>query len=158
MNVKFKCRVFLQEIFVVEDCVYYDTATYSSDASLDISLPSTFKLEFDLYPKSRSTSSGGVSHYVKCSRTSSATDIWFGQGNSSGNHGIMVRPSTSSWCTSYTVLNTENHVVVTYDGSDVVYTCNNESKTVSNSIAFNKLYGVSATANGNLKNIKVKPL
>ena len=83
----------------IEDCTYVDTTTYTSDTSKDISLPSKFKLEFDLYPKNRSTSNGGASHYVKCSRTQSAQDIWFGQGTSSGSHGIMVRPSTNSWAT-----------------------------------------------------------
>lgn len=150
--------MFLQETYSIEDTVYYDTKTYTSDTSLDISLPSTFKLEFDLYPKSRSTSSGGVSHYLKLSRTSSQSDIWVGQGTSGGSHGIMVRPSTNNWVSSNTVLNTENHVVVTYNGSVVSYTCNNESKTVSNTVAFNKLYGVSSTTNGNVKNIKLKPL
>ena len=147
----------LQETYSLEDCTYVDQNIYNSDASKDVSLPSTFKLEFDLYPKSRSTASGGVSHYVRCTRNS-ATDIWFGQGTSSGNHGIMVRPSTNYWCTSYTILNQDNHVTVTYDGSEVVYSCNNESKTVSNTTAFSKLSGLSATSNGNLKNIKIKPL
>ena len=149
--------MFVSETYSIEDCTYADSNTYTSEASKDVSLPSTFKLEFDLYPKSRSTSSGGVSHYVRCTRNS-ATDIWFGQGTSSGSHGIMVRPSTNHWCTSYTVLNTDNHVTVTYDGSNIVYTCNNESKTVANSTAFNKFSGLSATTNGNLKNIKIKPL
>lgn len=152
--------IFLQETYSIQDCTYYDTTTYTSDTSKDITLPSTFKLEFDLYPKTRSTTSGGASHYVKCSRTNSASDIWFGQGTSGGSHGIMVRPSINNWVTSNTTLNTDNHVTVTYNGTDVVYTCNSESKTVSNSTAFNKLYGVAIGNSNNcvLKNIKIKPL
>ena len=119
-------------------------------------MPSNFKLEFDLHPKSRSTSSGGVSHYVKLTRPST-TDMWFGQGTSSGNHGIMVRPSTNYWCSSLTTLNTDNHVVITYDGSNVLYTCNGESKSVFNN-AFGVISGISSTSNGNLKNLKIKPL
>ena len=151
-----ECMNFVQT-FVVEDCTYYDTVTYTSDTTKNISVPSNFKLEFDLYPKSRSTSSGGVSHYVKLTRPST-TDMWFGQGTSSGNHGIMVRPSTNYWCSSLTTLNTDNHVVVTYDGSNVLYTCNGESKSVSYSNGFGVISGISSTSNGNLKNIKIKPL
>lgn len=147
----------LVQTFVVEDCTYYDTVTYTSETTKNISVPSNFKLEFDLYPKSRSTSGGGVSHYVKLTRPST-TDMWFGQGTSSGSHGIMVRPSTNYWCSSLTTLNTDNHVVVTYDGSNVIYTCNGESKSVSNSNAFGVISGISSTSNGNLKNLKIKPL
>lgn len=147
----------LVQTFVVEDCTYYDTATYTSETTKNISVPSNFKLEFDLYPKSRSTSSGGVSHYVKLTRPS-ATDMWFGQGTSAGKHGIMVRPSTNYWCSSLTTLNTDNHVVVTYDGSNVLYTCNGESKSVSYSNGFGVISGISSTSNGNLKNLKIKPL
>ena len=147
----------LVQTFVVEDCTYYDTVTYTSDTPKNISVPSNFKLEFDLYPKSRSTSSGGVSHYVKLTRPST-TDMWFGQGTSSGNHGIMVRPSTNYWCSSLTTLNNDNHVVVTYDGSTVLYTCNGESQSVSYSNGFGVISGISSTSNGNLKNLKIKPL
>lgn len=147
----------LVQTFVVEDCTYYDTVTYTSETTKNISVPSNFKLEFDLYPKSRSTSSGGVSHYVKLTRPST-TDMWFGQGTSSGNHGIMVRPSTNYWCSSLTTLNTDNHVVVTYDGSNVLYTCNGESKSVVYSDGFGVISGISSTSNGNLKNLKIKPL
>ena len=147
----------LVQTFVVEDCTYYDTVTYKSETTKNISVPSNFKLEFDLYPKSRSTSSGGVSHYVKLTRPST-TDMWFGQGTSSGSHGIMVRPSTNYWCSSLTTLNTDNHVVITYDGSNVLYTCNGESKSVSYSNGFGVISGISSTSNGNLKNLKIKPL
>lgn len=147
----------LVQTFVVEDCTYYDTVTYTSETTKNISVPSNFKLEFDLYPKSRSTSSGGVSHYVKLTRPST-TDMWFGQGTSSGNHGIMVRPSTNYWCSSLTTLNTDNHVVVTYDGSNVLYTCNGESKSVVYSDGFGVISGISSTSKGNLKNLKIKPL
>ena len=147
----------LVQTFVVEDCTYYDTVTYTSETIKNISVPSNFKLEFDLYPKSRSTSGGGVSHYVKLTRPST-TDMWFGQGTSSGNHGIMVRPSTNYWCSSLTTLNNDNHVVVTYDGSNVLYTCNGESKSVSYSNGFGVISGISSTSKGNLKNLKIKPL
>ena len=147
----------LVQTFVVEDCTYYDTVTYTSETTKNISVPSNFKLEFDLYPKSRSTSGGGVSHYVKLTRPST-TDMWFGQGTSSGNHGIMVRPSTNYWCSSLTTLNSDNNVVVTYDGSNVLYTCNGESNSVSYSNGFGVISGISSTRNGNLKNLKIKPL
>lgn len=148
------------EEYYIEDCIYYDTTTYSSNTDMNISLPSNFKLEFDLYPKTRSTSNGGASHYIKCSRVDSATDIWFGQGTSGGSHGIMVRPSTNYWVTNASILNTDNHVLITYNGNNIVYACNNESKSIENTIDFDKLYGVGVGNSSNcvLKNIKLKPL
>lgn len=151
-----KVRTFVSKTYEIQDCNYADNNTYTSEVSKNISLPSTFKLEFDLYPKSRSTNSGGVAHYIKMTRTGT-TDIWVGQGTSSGSHGIMVRPSTNYWCTSLTSLNTENHVVVTYDGTTLTYTCNNESKSVSTT-SLSTISGLASTSNGNIKNVKVKPL
>ena len=148
--------ILVSKRYEIQDCTYADNNTYTSEVSKNISLPSNFKLEFDLYPKSRSTDSGGVAHYIKMTRTGT-TDIWVGQGTSGGSHGIMVRPSTNYWCTSSTLLNTENHVVVTYDGTTLTYTCNNESKSVSTT-ALNTISGLASTSNGNIKNLKVKPL
>ena len=70
----------------------------------------------------------------------------------------MPKPSgTTQYCTSNTVLNTDNHVTVTFNGSLVNYTCNNESVSLSAS-NLGKVVEVVPTANTGIKNIKVKAL
>lgn len=145
------------EIYV-EDCTYYSTTEYSTTASLNISLPSTFKLSFAFKPSDRSTSSGGNSAYVRMG-TSSTTGIWVGQGTSSGNHGIMVRPSTNNWCSTVSQTATWNEVECTFDGSTLTYTCNEESVTTSTSITtLDRINGAAPTSKCHLKELKIKPL
>ena len=148
----------VSDTVTVEDCTYYSTTEYSSTSSLDISLPSTFKLSFAFKPSDRTTSSGGNSAYVRMG-TSSTRGIWVGQGASSGNHGIMVRPSTNTWCSSVSETATWNEVECTFDGSTLLYTCNNESVSTSTSIStLSKINGAAPTSKCHLKEIKVKPL
>ena len=107
-------------------------------------------------PPSRSSSGGGQSAYIRLGETSSS-GVWVGQGNSAGNHGIMVRPSTNIWCPTATVLNTDNNAVVTFDGSTLSYTCNDETVTTTTS-NLNLMNGIIGTNNHRLKNVKLKPL
>lgn len=144
------------EIYRVEDCIYYLESASSNEISLDVSLPSTFKLEFTMNSPSRSSTGGGQSAYIRLGETSSS-GVWVGQGNSAGNHGIMVRPSTNKWCPTATVLNTDNNAVVTFDGSTLVYTCNNETVSTSTTNQ-SKMNAVIGTNNHRLKNVKLKPL
>lgn len=70
----------------------------------------------------------------------------------------MPKPSgTTQYCTSYTVLNEDNHITVEFNGTTATYTLNNETVTVSAS-DLTKINGVVPTINNGLKNIKVKPL
>ena len=151
----------LQKTFVIQDYWYYSTTEYKEDSygvALDISLPSTFKVEYDITPTSRSTSGWGSSAYMRIG-TDSNTGIWCGQLTSAGRHGIMPKPSgTTQYCTSNTVLNTENHITVTYDGTTVTYTCNGETVTLTGASNLTKINGVVPVRNNGLKNITVKAL
>ena len=150
----------LQETYGIEDCHYYSTTEYKRNTdyiTLDISLPSTFKLEYDIKPTSRSTSGWGSGCYLRLGATSNS-GVWAGQLTSAGKHGLMPKPSgTTQYCTTNTVLNTDNHITVVYDGTTVTYTCNGESVSLSAS-NLTKINGVVPTANNGLKNIKIKPL
>ena len=146
--------MFVSETYVITDYWYNGTASYNSDSSLSVTLPSEWKITFKLHPTSRQSGSGGQSHYVKTKNTSTSAEYWFGQGTSGGSHGIMVRPSTNLWCSSYTTLNEDNDVTVTFQSGTITYTCNGESKTTSAS-GINSLFGVSATSGATLKAIKV---
>lgn len=150
----------VSEIYEVEDCSYYSTTEYKQNTdgiTSNIALPSTFKLEYDITPTSRSTSERGSSSYLRIGADSNS-GVWAGQLTSAGKHGLMPKPSgTTQYCTSNTVLNTANHITVVYDGSTVSYTCNNETVTLSAS-NLSKINAVVPTVNNGLKNIKVKPL
>lgn len=143
----------------ITDYWYCSNTIYSTDdyATVNINLPSTFKLEFDLTPTSRSTSGWGSSSYIRIG-VDENTGIWVGQLTSAGKHGIIPKPSgTSQYCTSNTILNTDNHVTITYNGTTATYTCNNESVTVTAS-NLSKIIMVATTVNNHLKNIKVTKL
>ena len=144
----------------VEDCNYYSTTEYKQNGdyiSLNIPLPSTFKLEFDIKPTSRSTSGWGSGCYLRLGADSD-NGIWAGQLTSAGRHGLMPKPTgTTQYCTSNTVLSEDNHITVLFDGTTATYTCNNETVTISTS-NLSKINAVVPTSNNGLKNIKIKPL
>ena len=159
ITVKAECRL-VTETYSIEDCKYYSTTEYKENTEgipLDIALPSTFKLEYDIKPTSRSTSSWGSACYLRIGADSN-NGVWAGQLTSAGKHGLMPKPSgTTQYCTSNTVLNEDNHIVITFNGTTTTYTCNGESVSLSTS-NLTKLNGVAPTGNNGLKNIKIKPL
>ena len=71
----------------------------------------------------------------------------------------MVRPATNYWCPTATQL-ADNLAKVTYDGTTLTYTCNNESVSVnpSSSSLINKLYGILVVPKNSIKEVKIKPL
>lgn len=150
----------VSETYSIEDCKYYSTTEYKQNTdgiTLDISLPSTFKLEYDIKPTSRSTSGYGSGCYLRIGADSNS-GVWAGQLTSAGKHGLMPKPNgTTQYCTSNTVLSTDNHITIVFDGSTASYTCNDESVSLSAS-SLTKINGVVPTANNGLKNIKIKPL
>ena len=143
------------ETYSIMDYWYNGTTEYSSETTLNVSLPSAFKLTFDFKPTDRSTSSGGNSTYIRLGESSS-TGIWVGQGTSGGYHGLMVRPSTNHWCNSLSNTGVWNSVECTFDGSTLTYTCNNESVSVTTtSSTLSKINGVVPTSKAHLRNIRV---
>lgn len=89
---------------------------------------------------------------------SSTSGVWAGQLTSAGKHGLIPKPSgTAQYCPTYTVLNTDNHVTLTFNGTSITYACNNETVSLSAS-NLTKIDSVVPTTNVGLKNIKVKPL
>lgn len=152
--------MFSSETYSLEDCLYYKTTEYSGTnmTTLNITMPSTFKLEFDFKPTSRSSASS----YVEVG-TSTTNCLVIGQITSSGTHGIWVRVnnnySSTNPAPTSSVLSTDNHVTFTFDGTDCSYTCNSETVTCSKpSYDLEKLLRVAPYTNNKLKNIKIKPL
>ena len=145
----------IDDTYTIMDYWYNGSTEYSSETSLDITLPSAFKLSFAFKPTDRTTSGGGNSTYLRMG-SSSTTGIWVGQGTSGGSHGIMVRPSTNLWCTTSSQTATWNDVECTFDGTVLTYTCNNESvNTSTTSSVLTKVNGVVPTSKAHLKDIKI---
>ena len=152
---------FVTEIYSIHDYWYYSTTEYStpSDAgtAINVNLPSAFQLEFDITPTSRDTSSWGSASYLKIG-TDGNNGLWLGQLTSAGRHGIMPKPSgTTQYCTSNTVLNTDNHITIVYQNGTATYTLNGESVSVSAS-NLSKIVTANPVTNNHLKNIKVSKL
>lgn len=155
--------MFLTKTYSIEDCTWYHSSAYTTTDiegttyPIGVDLPSKYELSFIFHPTDRVTSGGGDSGYVRLGQTNEG--IWVGQGNTSGNHGIMVRPSSNSWCSSISQL-ADNLAKVTYDGTNLSYTCNGETVSVipSSSSVVNKLNGVTVVPKNSIKEVKVKPL
>ena len=70
----------------------------------------------------------------------------------------MPKPSgTTQYCTSDTVLNTDNHITIVYQNGTATYTLNGESVSVSAS-NLSKIVTANPVPNNHLKNIKVSKL
>ena len=152
---EFKCGL-LTKNYTIEDCNCYSATEYSSERPMLIPLPNQFKLEFDIKPTNRSTSSDGNNGYIRIGEDSN-NGVWVGQMTSGGYHGIISKPSsTATYCPTITNLDW-NHIIVIFDGETVSYTCNNETVTTSAS-NLTKINGLVTTSYEHLKNIKVKPL
>ena len=148
----------LTQTYTIEDVVYYNTNEYSSQASLNISLPSAFAIEFDVKPTSRTNASAFVGL-----GTSTTNELIIGQMTSAGSCGVRNRTNNSyttqqSFTTSST-LNSDNHFKLTFDGSDWIAYYGSETLTNSKpSYDLSKLVEVYPTSNCKLKNIKIKAL
>lgn len=155
LYIQANCQGYSDEIQITDYWYKIDTIT-SDELTPNIELPSQFKIEFNLHPNNRSTSSGGNSAYIRLGETSS-TGIWVGQGTSSGSHGLMPRGKNSIWCPTTSILSVDNPVTVIYDGNTITYTCNNETvnTTISN---LTKLNGIIGTVNHRLNSIKITKL
>ena len=149
----------LQETYTIEDLVYYNTNEYSSQSSLNISLPSTFTIEFDVKPTSRTSASAFVGL-----GTSTTNQLIVGQMTSAGSCGVRNRTNnsytTQQAFTTSSTLNSDNHFKLTFDGTDWIAYYGSETLTNSKPSAYDlsKLVEVYPTSNCKLKNIKIKAL
>jgi len=141
--------IFLQKTFVIQDCVYSDTTTYSSTVTKNIALPSNFSISFIINTKGNVSNSSGylnltnnTTQYIgKTGSTDTQINLY-----ADGDHKL---PKNS--------FNTD---------IEYVYTCNNGVQTLTdgtNTVTVNKtnptvLSSVVASSNTQIKNLKIKAL
>ena len=147
----------------MEDCVKYIQTTYSTDGqhSINATLPSTFKVEYEEYVTQ--TSSNSV--YMGIGESTSRA-ILFGKVLSADSiHSARVRISSSgSGDVNYTgstiTLDGWHPLFASFDGT--TFNFNNEiSITSFNGVSLSKIthVGISKYVNsGGIRNIKIKPL
>ena len=140
------------ETFVIQDCIKYYGTSYSQSSIVNLDLPSEYKIEFTLFSNSSVQTSGGRSN-VCFLRFDSSSGGYVGKGSSiSRNTGISATflPNSVpvSVDTEYT-FSKENGVVYLSDGTDTINLT---------SSAFTKLYEIRGSTDGQIKNVKVKPL
>lgn len=152
------------ESFVVEDCVKYIQITYSTDGShsINATLPSTFKVEYEEYI----TQTSGNSAYMGIGESTSRV-ILFGKVLSADSiHSARVRTSSSgSGDVNYTgstiTLDGWHSVFASFNGT--TFNFNNEiSITDFKGVSLSKITHVGISkysgSSGQIRNIKIKPL
>ena len=158
LNIKVECMN-LQEIFVIEDCTYYNPNQVSGSRTFNVSLPSTFTLEYVLKQGNSSYSSP----YIDIG-DSTNNRMLIGQYTRAGLNGLIVYKSSSTnyqYSTNIPV-GQENLISFSYDGTDYTYSLNNGTPMVvsDKGITLSKLMhqeGANTTSNY-IKDIKIKPL
>lgn len=153
----------LQETFAIEDCYHFDLSTYSSNHTYDWSLPSTFKIEFEMLITKANDNScmvrigEGESRVILTGKVVSSDSVYktVVRTNSSGSGDITTTGSSITFSNDF-----QSHLI-TFDGT--TYNYNNDINiTDFNGINLEKLVSFSSwksgTVSGQIRNVKVKAL
>lgn len=147
--------VFLQERYAIEDCYDYDLTTYTSNHTYNISLPSRFKLEYEIYYVN-----GGATYTVI--GDSASKGMLCGKVVSSANTTYIIARNSGDVTLQSTTPTTNNvwtPIAITYDGTNFNY--NNEVTTSNlNGITLNNFVNVvfNYSSGWKIRNVKVKAL
>lgn len=145
----------LQETYELEDCILYDTSTYTNTTSpnIPISTPNKVQVEFD-FTKVSSNSGAFVAigddtnNCIQAGLLGSGTyGFWL------KHNGTNVTQQTSSGLSNGTF-----HTVVTYDNGSISVVINNVTKTYTYTQPLTKILQYAPWNSGSIKNIKVKAL
>lgn len=151
-----KLRILLSEIYAIEDCEYYNTNTHSTpDEIVNILITSynQCKVEFDL-TKSQSDSGAFVRLGDDGSNCLQVGLL------GSGTYGFMIQHNARTVSNKYTtgLNNGTFHTVLTYNQGSITCTINNQTFTDTYTQPLTKLISYHPWNNGNIKNMKIKPL
>lgn len=152
----------LTETYAFEDCYAYDLGTYSSNHTYNISLPETFKIEFDLLI----TQTSNNSCMIRIGESESKALICGKVGSGDSIYKILARKSSdgtgdiTTTGESIVVSNDWQSNTITFDGTTFTY--RDMSITDFNTISLDKLVSFSTwksgTTSGQIKNVKIKAL
>ena len=151
----------VSETYSIEDCTRYVTTEYSTIETPNWSLPnSDFKLEFELYPKSRSSCFPQIGI-----GTNTSNLIYIGQGNQDGRCSFIYKvngTNTEVWNTkSITTQNSWNTIEYSFVNGEHTFKAVGETHTSSaTGITLSKVVQIYNHTNNSskIRNIKIKPL
>ena len=154
--------MFSSETYTIEDCLKYNSNTYSANDTFNYTLPSTFKIEIDFLISTVSNNSA----YLRVGESTSRTLLVGKVGSTDSVWKTTVRTSsTGSGDVPYTgnSISTSSSFqtkTITFDGT--TFSFEGTSVTNFNGVSLDKLvdFGTwkSGTTSGQIKNIKIKPL
>ena len=144
----------LQETYEIQDCIKYDSNTYSAHHDYNLQLPSTYSLEFDIIKKGTSQGSTGA---IVLGTSSNYFDVGCGSSDD-----LYV----SRWRTNSSIENlftlTQNEwktIILEVNGSTVDIKADGNTYTVTGVTTTSSLYQINCNnADLNFKNLKIKPL
>jgi len=157
--------MFVSEIYEVEDCLKTFMSTYLNHSNdtvsvpLNVNLPSTFKVEFDML----FTQSSNNSCFFRIGETDSKALLIGKVGSNDSNYKVYARNGSDLITTGSAITLSSNwqSMFMSYDGT--TFNFNDDiSVTNFNSISLTELLNVTSwkrsNTSGQVRNIKIKPL
>jgi len=150
------------ETYTIEDCLKYNSGTYSANATFNYNLPSTFKIEYE----SLITTTSSNSCFIRVGENDGKAMLTGKVGSGDSQYKIYARKSSSgsgdiiTTGENITVSNDWQSNTITWDGTN--YSYKDMSVTNLNTISLSKLVSFatwkSGTTSGQIRNIKIKAL
>lgn len=157
VNIVAESGTFSSETYTIHDYWYYNSTTYStSSATLNVTLPSHFQLEYDVTPTTRNASAP----YLDIGSGTNNRAL-VGQYARAGTNGVITYTGSQANHphSNVTTLDTVNSIKFVYTGGDYTYSLNDVPMTVANvNISFSKIIHIESGAGGSLTNIRVTKL
>ena len=161
LNIKAECSLLIQTCSI-EDCVLYNSNTYSSNATFNYNLPTHFKIEYE----SLITQTTNNSCFIRVGESDTRALLTGKVGSGDSMWKVTVRTSSSG---TGDIPNTGGAIslssnwqsnTITWDGTS--YKFHDITVTNRNGVSLSKLVSFatwkSGTTSGQIRNIKIKPL
>lgn len=154
-NISINCTL-VSKTYEVEDCIKYDSNTYNSKVDVNITLPSEWEITWQSNRKSNSSS-----YCMLHIGQNSNNQFQCGAYGSVGINGLQ-ECINGSWQTaqntSNSPLNTIQNNTMKYENGVLSYSNGSETVTQTPTVSLEKLLDFNGGTNGDVKNIKLKPL
>lgn len=145
--------MFVSETYSIEDCIKAWDTTLTSQITPNYQLPSNWKIQFIINSNDYSSSTGSRTN-APFIRFDSSSGGYIGKGSSASR---IITVSPISKTLNNIPVSTDVEYTVTKNGNTL--TASDGTSTVSGSTSnCNKLYLISASSDGNVKKVRIKPL